>query len=256
MDTQTPPAQPVITSPINPISLTKSKQNGTALLIILLFVLAAIGTGLAYLFIPPNGTKKVTTAPITATPTPRENAKWQNYTNTKYNYSFAYPVTWKMTSTSPDQKDFELRYTAGSDLGIIKGSYFTANERSTLGQTYCDINTDQLRCHAYQLTTHSNVMIDRLTTAKTVSNKANALITLPNSDILQLEILDGNNDSYNTLTIMLDTLLFPGEKKVTGLQICPDAWPVNGTTFDYNGVKFPIEDVDKAWITSNCHYSP
>ena len=254
MDTQKPTAQPVIT-PANPLPPIKPKQSGITLLIILIFVLAMLGTGLAYLFIPQNGTKKVTTtapAPMTPTPTPRENAKWQAYSNTKYHYSFAYPVTWKMTSTDP--KNFELEYTAGPDLGIIKGSYFTADERSKLGQAYCDANADPVRCHTYKLTVNSSVMLDRLTSNNTANDKANALITLSNGDFLQFQITDGNRDSYNTLTILLDTLLFPNEKKAYPMQICPDTWPVNGTTIDYNGVKFPTEDVDAAWIKDNCKY--
>lgn len=255
MDTQKATAQPATTPPVNQILPIKPKKNGTTLLIILIFVIATVGTGLAYLFIPQNGTKKVTTtapASLTPIPTPRENAKWQTYTNTTYHYSFAYPATWKITA--PDQKHFELEYVAGSDLGIIKGSYFTADDRSTLGQTYCDTNTDQSRCHKYQLTAHSSAMFDRLTSTNTINNKASALVTLPNSDVLQLEITDGNSDSYNALTIMLDTLLFPGEKKSYPMQICPDTWPVSGTTINYNGVQFPTEDVDTAWVQTNCKY--
>lgn len=257
MDPQTAPnqpIQPVISqpSPTQPIQ-TPPKRNTTPWIIIALLLGATLLTGIAYFVIPQSTQKKnVPTTNPSQTQNPQEKAKWQTYTNNKYQYSFFYPVTWEITDKTVDKKDFELRYIGGPDLGIIKVNVLSPEEESKRQPSFCEKTFKLFRCQVYKLTDNSQVIIERQTTSE--DTKADALISHPNGSTMQIQITDSNSNSYYTLAVILNTLSFPNEKRAYGLQICPDTWPTNEISVNYNGVKIPANDIDATWVKANCTY--
>jgi hypothetical protein len=254
MDKQLPSTQPATLSQ-NPSQSGQmpAKSDGTKWIILSIFALAILITGVAYFA---TSSKKPVSNPtqtdIIPTPTPREKAKWQTYTNSKYEYSFHYPITWEMTNISADQKKFELKHLDTKDPSLIKISYLSQDERSKMQPTFCETTTDLLRCHTYSLTTTSEALIDLIDGDN--KGKVDALISHPNGGTFILQVTDPGLDSYDTLALVINTLKFPNEARMFGLQICPDSWPTTQKTIDYNGVKIATADVDTAWVKTNCKY--
>ena len=239
-----PPAPP------QPAPAIKRKNN-TPFIIIGLFFLASLLTGLAYIFLSPSEKPSPSQQQIAQipTPTPKEIAKWQRYTNDKFQYSFVYPVTWTMTKISSDQKSFELHDQNTTDPAVITVHYLTDDERGALPPTFCEQSFDKYRCHYYGLTDTSEVLVDRITVK--ADSKVDAFVTLPKTGVLRIQITDTNATSYDTFAILVDTLKFPNEKRLYGLQLCPDT-SVGGATVQYNGVTFETADLDTKWISENC----
>lgn len=253
MDNPTQIIQPMTPtpSPTQPLP----KQTPTKWIIIGLLILASIVTGMAYFIVRPTSpqpSSNQTATSLTPSPTPSETAKWTTYTNTKYHYSFFYPVTWKMTTSGPDEKGFVLRLDDTKDPALIKGDYLSSKERSSLPPTYCETTTDPSKCHTYELTATSKALVYREDTQQTT--KAEALITMPDEGTLHLQITDQNLTSYDTMAIVIDSLTFPNEKRVSGMQVCPDSWPTTKTEVDYNGIKIAVANLDQDWIKTNCKY--
>lgn len=243
---------------------TLPKKNWIPWVVIFLFLGASVITGIAYLFLSPTKPKSQVqpTSNQPVSPTPRETAKWQTYTNKNYQFSFFYPVTWKVTNVAKDEKSFELDSVGASDKAIIKVTILSDEERSKLSQAqrnnlrtiYCDQTGDDRLCRTYELTKNSQAIVFRDNPTLSLIQSAEALIALPIGANLILQITDPNKDSYNTFAILIDTLKFPNEKRAYGMQVCPDYWPTTQKEVDYNGVKIAVADLDTTWIKANCKY--
>lgn len=255
MDNQQLTSQSAPTSP-TPQEQSPSKRSTTPWIVLSLLLLATFLTSLAYFLLPTFLTKDKT--PIVAddqTVSPQEVEKWQTYQNTKYQYSFFYPETWEITNTDSDQKNFELHYNGGPDIGIITISYFTPEERRKLKPLYCETADNPARCHRYELTQKSSALLDRMTSENVASDKADALVSLPNGGALRIQVTDSNTTSYDTVIIVIDTLSFPGEQRKYGMQICPEnagTWPTNEEYVTYKSVQIPTRDIDMNWANHIC----
>lgn len=254
MDNPSQVSQPITPTSPSPVTPPAPKRNLTLPIIIFLIIGASIITGLAYIFLTPSGSKKLTqiTNIQSPAPNPHEKTRWDTYTNTQYQYSFFYPINWEITSTASNQKNFELRYKDGSGPAAIKINFYTENERITMKKTYCEQNENTSRCRAVKLTKKITALLDRPTQTKNAN--PSALIFIPDSGALSIEMTDNSSDSYYAFGIILDSLSFPNEKRSYTLQLCPDSWPASGENVDYNGVKIPTKDIDAAWVKTNCQY--
>jgi hypothetical protein len=264
MDNKQQVNQPVIPSPQAPEAAASSpvsprpKRDQTPLIIIVILLIAIGITTIAYLLIPQSikPLKTQTQNPTISqaqipTPTPRELAKWQTYTNKKYEYSFFYPVTWQITPSGTDQKEFELNYLDTKKPATIKVTYLTESERNAMPKTYCETTGEKNRCNRYDLTESNKALVDHIIQNDLLP--ATALISLHTGpEMLKIEITKTNDVSYNTFGVILDTLKFPDQPRVYPLQICPDVWPTSNKQVDYNGVKIDVADIDTTWINENC----
>ena len=255
--TQAPtPVSPPMPTPIPPGS-TAPKRDITPWIVIFLFLCAIIVTVSVYFFLPKSKIKQNEQTPTgtsTQKSNPKENAKWQVYNNTKYGYSFFYPVTWKIANIKPDQKSLELQYADNARPAKITIQYITPEERKKLQPTFCQTNDEKNRCVRYWITEKNDAVID-LSPQKNSGKDEEALISHPDGGMLIMQITTSNAESSKTFGTLIYTLSFSNEKRLHLLQICPDTWPTTEKTADYNGVKIPTDDIDASWIKNNCKYS-
>lgn len=112
--------EPVTASPTPP-----ARKSNTLLLGVGAVLLLALGLGGSYLLFAPKQkaptNQQATVSPTTApSPTPDETANWETYTNTKREYSFKYPATYKLRETEKSSTHFE-ETTLERDVSVVAG---------------------------------------------------------------------------------------------------------------------------------------
>lgn len=216
-----------------------TKQNDfTKWIVLALFSLAIIGTGLAYILL---GSSSSPASPQTQnTKTLNDLWAWQKYTNTEHGYSFVYYNIWTINEGKSDKVDFTLNHLSKTYPGTIEGSFSPSSGRT---KSYCEQNrNDTDRCTIVQITANRELFMDRNDYAET--GKTSLLIVHPTKGAVSINITRSNFDTQTQLGLITSTLTFTDEARIEKLQFCPDSWSTDRKTAVITNIEFDAKDID------------